>query len=141
MSPSDPSALPTATPFSLCYETNVIRFGAQPDGLAATEILGATNWVNIDNEELGFENGWVRVDMRNTPVDLVPQGGDGVFDGVQPRLSLGDLGGLPVTGFWVERFVNTNVAGGIKANYGGIFGHKGTRLTTACDGTGCTSGS
>jgi hypothetical protein len=139
VSPSDPNDLPTATPFSLCYETNVIRFGAQPDGLAATEILGATNWVNIDNEELGFENGWVRIDMRNTPVDLIPQGGDGIFDGVSPRQSLGNLGGLPVTGFWVERFVNNNVGDGIKANYGGIFGHKGTRLFTECDGTGCSS--
>jgi hypothetical protein len=138
VSPSDPSDLPTATPFSLCYETNVIRFGAQPDGLAATEILGATNWVNIDNEALGFANGWVRVDMRNTPVDNVPEGGDGVFDGVEPRDSLGNLGGMPVTGFWVERFVNTNVGGGIKANYGGIFGHKGTRLSVSCNGT-CTS--
>ncbi len=92
-----------------------------------------------EHEVLGFENGWVRIDMRNTPVDNVPPGGDGIFDGIEPRFSLGNLGGLPVTGFWVERFVNNNVGNGIKANYGGIFGHKGTRLFTNCDGTGCTS--
>ena len=38
--------------------------------------------------------------------------------------------GLPTTGFAVERFVNKNAGVGLNANYGGIFQHKGTRMTS-----------
>jgi len=41
--------------------------------------------------------------------------------------------GLPVTGFAVQRFANGFLGDGanVLANYGGIFQHKGTRMTSA----------
>ena len=62
---------PARIPFELCYETNVIRFGAATDDSdadilpSATEILGTPKrlYTNIDNEALGFHYGWARLDM------------------------------------------------------------------------------
>ena len=65
-----PETDPARVPFELCYETNVIRFGAAYDGDTpilpdATEILGTPmpNYRNIDNAALGFEYGWARLEM------------------------------------------------------------------------------
>jgi hypothetical protein len=139
VSPSTPGNFGDAEPFELCYETNVIRFGDLPDGLGATELLGATTFTNFDNDILGFDNGWVRIDLVNEPVDLIPApSGDGVFDGTQARGSLGNLSGLPATGFWVESFKDNDIGDGVQATYGGIFSHKGTRAAVSCDGT-CSS--
>jgi hypothetical protein len=118
VSPAPPGVQPAdRIPFEVCAETNVIRFGAEIDGLTATEILGSSSFTNFDTEELGFENGWVKIDLTTFDVD-------------DSRDALGNLLGLPVAGFWVERFVNTTLQGGsVQANYGGIFKHKGTRQT------------
>jgi hypothetical protein len=114
-------------PFELCYETSVIAFG--PATGSSTSILGSTNFHNIDNTALSFENGWVRLQLDDYPYD---QNQNGVIDGDEATLSraeLGGLQGLPVTGFAVERFQNAFLGDGadVLANYGGIFQHKATR--------------
>jgi len=137
--PPDPDPDPSV-PFELCWETSVIRFGSDPGD--TTEILGSSLFTNIDNEELGFEAGWARIDLVEYPVDELPApDGNGVFDGTRFRDHLGfDTGadpdgdhqkGLPITGFWVFKANNnylTNDAGDqVLANYGGLFNHKYTR--------------
>jgi hypothetical protein len=54
---------------------------------------------------------------------------EGVGDECLYRESLGNLDGLPVTGFAVNRFQNGFLGEGsnVLANYGGIFQHKYTR--------------
>jgi hypothetical protein len=125
VSPEPPSA-PAAgrIPFQVCAETNIIRFGEDVDGLEATEILGSPNFTNFDPGLLGFESGWVGLDMtkatgsKNSQVSRVP-----LLSNTDDQIF-----GLPVTGFWVEKFENGTLEGGsVKANYGGIFGHKATR--------------
>ncbi|PWG74394.1 hypothetical protein DF186_18140, partial [Enterococcus hirae] len=62
VSPAPPTEIEGDDPFLLCYETNIIRFGADPG--AETEVLGSTNFTNIDNEtDLGFAAGWARIDL------------------------------------------------------------------------------
>ena len=116
----DPDAV---IPFELCYETSVISFG---DG--AGSVLGSSNTHNIDNTELGFESGWARLDLWDATWDA-DESGVIEDDEVVFRDSLGGLNGLPVTGFAVQRFENAFLGDGsnVLANYGGIFGHKGTR--------------
>jgi len=118
---------PPFVPFELCYEVSVIEFGrgAAIPGATST-ILGSSNFHDIDNNALGFENGWARIDMMNflsadTNEDGVPEDNE--------RVELGGLTGLPVTGFAVQRFTNGFLGAGasVLANYGGIFQHKGTR--------------
>jgi hypothetical protein len=125
-------------PFELCFETNVITFGAAPDEASIdtpTGILGSSNATNIDNEVLGFEYGWARLDMVDATSDT---DGSGAIedDEILIRESLGGLFGLPVTGFAVMSFENGFLGDGadVLANYGGIFQHKATRsLSSAGD--------
>ncbi len=125
-------------PFELCFETNIIRFGAEAEdegdaegGGGPTEIFGSTNFTNFDTDELGYETGWVRIQMDDYPNDV---NGDGVVDTAEAALSrdpLGGLEGLPVTGFAAQKFGNLNAADGVAAFYGGIYQHKGTRAASS----------
>ena len=117
-------------PFTLCYETSVIAFGDHADR-ERTPILGSRNFHNINNELLGFEYGWARLDMQVTSHDEEDDGNIVLSE----REELGGLFGLPVTGFAVERFLNFFVGEGVGtlANYGGIVGHKYTRTLESRD--------
>jgi len=132
--------------FELCYETSVIEFGPKtsPD---ATSILGSTNFHELDNDVLGYEHGWARLNFLDGSRDVNQDGviknvfykfGDTGYPGikyleemVREPLGLFDTGlrGLPVTGFAVQRFENGFLGAGqdVLSNYGGIFQHKGTR--------------
>jgi hypothetical protein len=124
-------------PFTLCYETSVIRFNADPEDfppVQTTPILGSSNFHEINNGALGFEYGWARLVMDDFPHDANQNGvvecfdplEDGNFVGIEcfSRGNLGGLEGLPVTGFAVNRFLNAFSGPGLLANYGGIFQHK-----------------
>ena len=127
-------------PFTLCYETSVIRYNADPEGfppIETTPILGSSNFHEIDNGALGFEYGWTRLGMDDFPHDADMDGSiDCLIDDTDPdnpiavgdecfsRGNLGGLEGLPVTGFAVNRFLNAFSGPGLLANYGGIFQHK-----------------
>ncbi|MEE4639490.1 MAG: hypothetical protein V2J42_12210 [Wenzhouxiangella sp.] len=135
VSPRPPT--PETTPddpilFQLCREANVIRFGDSEEETlpGATEILGepARDQVQLGftNFALPFSEGWVNFDL--TSVDA----NSPVFDDVPRRISLeadnGDvIEGLPVVGFAVTTYTNGNLAGGVLANYGGTFNHRGSR--------------
>jgi len=138
VSPAPPNPeIPGVVPFNLCYETSVIRFGgpqavpAVEGATASTEILGSKNFHSIDNEALGFEYGWARLQMNEHPETNAA--GEIVVGGATETRELNGLMGLPVTGFAVQRFANGFLGDGadVLANYGGIFQHKGTRLTSA----------
>ena len=123
-----PGETPEKPVFELCYETSVIEF----KGVAMEEevegdqssVLGSYNFHVVDNGSLGFQNGWVRLQM------------DDYSDETGAELSrdpLGGLEGLPVTGFSVNRYGNAKLGEGanVLANYGGIFQHRGTRKAAA----------
>lgn len=142
-------------PFELCYETSVISFGQDriitiPELPDSTPILGSENFHEINNEILGFEYGWARVQLDHYPYD---RNGNGtvdfdnpndddseIYDTSEAELSrdpLGSLEGLPVTGFSVNRFLNFFTGPNNQlANYGGIFQHKGTRKLSSLAPTG-----
>ena len=127
--PIIPGEVNPIIPFELCYETSVIRFGTPLEEGAATEILGSSNYHNIDNEILGYGEGWARLQLDDYGHDA---DGNGVIDDTEAALSrdgLGGLEGLPVTGFAVFAYANGFLGDGadVLANYGGIFQHKGTR--------------
>lgn len=130
--PPDPE-IPGVVPFSLCFETSVIRFDGgmtlpKPTPLT-TEILGSSNFHTIDNGALGYENGWVRLQLANYP-ETNPETGEIVPGGDTYVRTLDSLTGLPIAGFAVQRFQNNFLgsASDILANYGGLYGHKGTRM-------------
>jgi hypothetical protein len=115
---------------SICWETNIIRFGALPSGanpasyFGPTEILGSNRVLNVDNDALGFSAGWLQLNLLNSAAP------DKAFDARWLEGASNRLGGLPVTGFWLLGIENnyldptTNAI----ANYGGVFSHKYTRL-------------
>lgn len=126
VSPSPPDRPDDPVPvFELCYETSVIEFRGiamedPVDGEAQSSLLGSFNFHVVNNGLLGFENGWVRLQL------------DDYTDSTGAELSrdpLGGLEGLPITGFAANRFGNFKLGEGadVLANYGGIFQHKGTR--------------
>jgi hypothetical protein len=127
ISPAPPPGETPETPvFELCYETSVIEFAgieveAEVESGGQSSLLGSYNFHTINNGALGFQNGWVRLEM------------DDYTDGTGAELSrdpLGGLEGLPVTGFAVTQYGNATLGSSespVLANYGGIFQHKGTR--------------
>lgn len=110
------------TPFQLCREANVMRF-ADDDSLPdATEILGeplrtgdfgTLSYTNVGLED--FVAGWIRFDF-GTRYSVPSADGE-------------SIPGLPVVGFSVTTFNNGTLPGGVLANYGGTFQHRGTRGT------------
>ena len=116
-----------STVFQLCYEVNVLRFGdgvifdtpAMMEGQNGL-LLSITPASGPDAEP--FDNGWGRI---NFGADRHHQDGNGLI-------------GLPTIGFAAFEFENDFVDGaGIKAFYGGLFGHKGNvrrkELHYSCD--------
>jgi hypothetical protein len=93
------------TPFLLCYETNVIRFG---EGVIfdTPEIEGASLLLTVENE---YEHGWGNIDFSADPFHVDRAG----------------LVGLPATGFAAYEFENDFLEDDIKAFYGGLFMHRG----------------
>jgi len=126
-------------PFELCYETNVIRFGLASDCADdvcidirpdITEILGSDQYLNFDNVILGFQSGWARIELD----DYLEW--NGVTHVEKSRDAVGQLEGLPVIGFAVQRFRN-NMSGSDGENfvsaYGGLFTHKTSRKIGSAD--------
>jgi len=143
VSPRPPTDRPDGLPsFSLCFETQVIVFGAIDDeaGIdAESDILGSSNVTTVDNDALGFEFGWMRLGLTDASHDIDQDGTVDELLRAPLGMSDGDaLLGLPVTGFAVQQFENSFLGEGAStlANYGGIFQHKGTRLVS--DGSSAT---
>ncbi|MEX0915583.1 MAG: hypothetical protein WDZ60_06790, partial [Wenzhouxiangellaceae bacterium] len=137
--PGDVPVSPVAPPvpgqedpgFVLCREANVIRFNNDGTLPEQTEILkeplrldgeGEVDFLSYTNLTLPAEfiSGWVRFDftgfesVAGTPVN-------GTNDTVV---------GLPLIGFSANTVTNGTLAGGVLANYGGTFQHRGTRQST-----------
>jgi hypothetical protein len=135
----DPDGLPS---FATCFETQVIVFGAIDDEVGIDEdgspILGSRNVTTVDAGAHGFEAGWMSLGLSTYNQDKNQDGSFEEYARVPLGLDGNALAGLPVTGFAVQRFENGFLGEGSTtlANYGGIFGHKGTRLVS--DGTGAT---
>jgi hypothetical protein len=131
VSPAPPVVIPGVQAFQLCYETSVIRFGSVAGVGSSTEILGSTNFHNIDNVINGYEYGWASIQLADYPQtdasgNIIPGGATLTrsLTPVEGRI----LEGLPVTGFAVERFGNSFAGNGAQiATYGGIFEHRSTR--------------
>ncbi|MGH8041691.1 MAG: hypothetical protein ACREPN_06570 [Rudaea sp.] len=102
----------------LCWETNVITFNE--DGTVPSTVLGSSRNLNV-NLPTGFIAGWVNLGFDDqsatTPVhNIVGSSNANTFQG------------LPATGFSVEQTINSNVSGGVLANYTGLYNHKYNRV-------------
>ncbi len=123
VSPPPPGGSPGGS-FTLCYETNVIRFGNSPVPADGTEILksDAATARNVNLSGTGLENGWANIGFHYNDSEGVPVHRDWA-----------GLIGLPVTGFWAEQFTNGFLFGGtVLANYGGLFDHKANIRRQVC---------
>ena len=101
----DPRCEEPVAPFQICHEVNILRFGDEAI-FGTPELDGETLVYMVDAP---FMNGWASLDL----------GGTG-------RMDENGLLGLPVTGFAAYEFENEFLSGGdVKANYGGLFQHKG----------------
>ena len=121
VSPAPPiPPTPGETPFELCYEVNVLRFGDRTvfdgdliaDGGLVYTVTGTP------------DAGWARINMEDD--DHEDENG---------------LQGLPITGFSAEQYTNGDLDG-VRANYGGLFQHKGSVCLipdSAPAGTDCDS--
>jgi hypothetical protein len=110
VSPSIPDTPedPEETYFQLCYEVNVLRFG-EGDIFGTPTIDGETLLISVEDE---FVDGWGRINFT------YDRDGD-------MRTDEEGLVGLPVTGFAAQEYENGFLGdGSVKANYGGLFGHK-----------------
>ena len=123
--PGDPSK-PGAAPFELCYEVNILRFGDE-------EVFGTTSDLLLTVTGTA-DSGWADVNFSLLADDDHPI----VAKGVELHQDLNGLVGLPVIGFAAYEFENSflgSPGASVLANYGGLFGHKGSvrRISPDCD--------
>ena len=103
-------------PFQICNEVNILRFGDRFDdaGDVVTPGRSIFDTPDFDGDSLVYSvaspymNGWAELDL-----------------GGPNRVDANGLVGLPVTGFAAEEYENNFLDDGVKANYGGLFQHKG----------------
>jgi len=120
---------PGQPPSSLCHETNVITFG----GNGGSSILGSGLTSNIDTTALG-SNGWMGLSFTDASHGGTSPSGDAhAMDQSENGVT---FYGLPTTGFEAVNFLNSNVAGGVLANYSGVYRHRSSRCAdTAATGS------
>lgn len=121
-SPCDPGDNPIPV---LRYEAQVISFQTATDfGTNRTSpVLGSQLASNVDVRADFLNEGWMRIALNPTSeLHLMSPSSEGeVFQG------------LPVTGFAITNYVNSNAAPGRLANYSGLWRHKGSRACTVPD--------
>jgi hypothetical protein len=138
VSPPPPGGSPSGA-FTLCYETNVLRFGGGesdvPEG--GSEIFGSSA-ATVRNVPTTLGNGWANINFH---YGECPGGGTAPLscsasEEIPVHRDWLGLIGLPVTGFWAEQFQNgflTDADGNtVLANYGGLFGHKANIRRQLC---------
>lgn len=107
VSPRPPGEVVEPEVFELCFETQILQFGA--DAAETTSLLGSSNFYTVDNQ---YDTGWAKIDLDS-------------------ETKLGELAGLPVTGFSVNRFTNgylPSIHGqDVLSSYGALFKHKSSR--------------
>ena len=137
VSPQEPGDDPQE--FELCFESQVVRFGAADefDELSESELFKepTDRVVNIDPvSELGFNTGWARLSFNPIAADGSEIAGAEVHESL-PSDGGSVYQGLPVIGFSVTKFSNGTLVDdetgeSVRANYAGSFMHRGTRRIT-----------
>lgn len=108
---------------SFCYETNNLEFIASSGSPGDSDILGG-NYVNTITDPVGgTPNGWMALNLNiaANPHSMTSVNNTTYF-------------GLPVAGFMAQQFVNAAAGPGLMAQYGGLFNHKGTVVTSTVTG-------
>lgn len=110
---SPPPVPPTV---DLCQEVNALSFGPAPAIGSASAVFGSALSAFLNPP---FSDGWARLRFY----------GPAVPDAYHPTPPSDGfvLTGLPVIGFQALNYVNGQVAAGVLANYGGLFGHRYVR--------------
>ena len=118
VSPAPPPGVdPDEVPFELCYEVNVLRYG---DG----SIFGTTSDLLLTVSDTP-ESGWANINFSLIDDFETEEGVE--LEDLELHQDRNGLIGLPSTGFAAEQYVNGTLDGGsVLANYGGLFGHKGS---------------
>jgi len=136
VSPAPPgTAPPGETPFELCYEVNVMSFGDE-------SVFGTESDLLLEVDGIP-DTGWARITLGADDANCVSCGVDTDEREYEQHQDVHGMRGLPVTGFAAERYENGTLEGGsVLANYGGLFGHKGSvrtdegcTLPSGCSGT------
>jgi len=121
---------PGSPEFRLCREVNIIRFAANNDNSIPQEseifkeMLRPDPTLTYSNFGLpaGFNGGWAQFNFGT-----IPGGGERLAT----SQSQTPYFGLPVIGFWAQRFTNgfvpTDGGQDVIANYAGSYDHKGSR--------------
>ncbi len=116
-----PSPPVDVEPSSLPYEVNVISYldPADPNAGVSSGVLGSKLTFNVPPFASA---GWIRLDLAsgNSGTHVMRAAANGT-----------QLRGLPATGFEVYNVINSNVSGGVMANYSGLFRHRASRSCAA----------
>jgi len=114
--------------FALCRESNVVRWGLEDESLPAmAEITGEPSPDEAERPQYGYVN--IAVPGPAGHWDYSQGWASFDFSGFSGEASQSDdtFVGLPAIGFWANTYTNNDVAGGVLANYGGSFNHRGSR--------------
>lgn len=109
----------------LCWESNVVAFNQTLSATTPTQVLGVNptqgaHGLNINSGSNQFINGWARIEF-NSPATA------GFDNYLIDNNNTVAIVGLPVIGFWVADYDNTNVGAGLNASFGGIHAHRKDR--------------
>ena len=115
----------------LPHEVNVVSFLQEPGG-AVSGVFGSPRTFDpvaqqlIANIDPVGDDGWLKLDFTFS-LDGVPTS-PGLSGGTNPAApgATANLHGQPVTGFMAYDIINAHALPGRLANYGGVFGHRGS---------------
>jgi hypothetical protein len=95
----------TLDSINLCFGTNVVEFSDTSE--PSSTILASKDSSILESN---FDSGWAQI-VFSQSIEMQ----DDLINGNSTLI------GLPVTGFSIQRYVNSNLEGGVLANYAGLF--------------------
>jgi len=98
----------------LCLGINILEFVKDDNVTGSSTILGSNNVQRINTS---FDKGWVNLEMNQSFSIVTNQG--------TTQEQTTTFTGLPYVGFTMQRYINSNLVGGLLANYAGLIPHKG----------------
>ena len=140
--PTPPGPAPTNNDLPLCYEATIVQFAAESAAETSQVAVGIAAFLEADDgwATVSFAPGAIDSTLDKCDIDGDKATDTDAKDPCTRTIDAGDgqLVGLPVVGFAVQKYVNGNAGGaGVLANYAIATAHKACRAGTGTVANEC----
>ena len=141
--PTPPGPAPANNDLPLCYESTIVQFAAESAAETSQVAVGINAFLESDDgwAVISFDPGQIASTLGKCDIDGDKSADIEAKDPCTRTIDAGDgqLIGLPVIGFAVQKYVNGNADGtGVLANYAMATAHKKCRSGTGTVANDCS---